>query len=212
MSKISVLGIGPGSRDYLLNITERKVREAEVLVGGTRALEIFDDLNKEKFEITGDLDKVKDYIERNYRDKKLAVLVSGDPGLYSLLPFLKRKFPPKELEVIPGISSLQLGFARLKSTWQDTEITSLHGNRNEKKLLELVKDNEQVVVFTDRERSPDFIARLLLEEGVQKRRGAVLMDLSYDSERKFTGSLEQIANREFDTPNLMVIADEQMEI
>lgn len=212
MSKISVLGIGPGSRDYLLNITERKVREAEVLVGGTRALEIFDDLNKEKFEITGDLDKVKDYIERNYRDKKLAVLVSGDTGLYSLLPFLKRKFPSKELEVIPGISSLQLGFARLKSTWQNAEITSLHGNKNEKKVLELVKDNEQVVVFTDRERSPDFIAQLLLEEGVQKREGAVLMDLSYDSERKFTGSLEQIADREFDTPNLMVIADEQMEI
>ncbi len=212
MSKISVIGIGPGSRDFLLNITKRKVDEADVLVGSSRGLELFDDLEKEKFEITGELEKVKGYIGRNYREKKVVVLVSGDPGLYSLLSYLRRKFPPKELEVIPGISSMQLAFARIKSTWHDAEITSLHGKNDEKKVLELVKNNEKVGVFTDREYSPDCIARLLIEEGVGKRKGAVFTELSYDSESKFTGSLEQISNRKFDTPNLMVIVDEQVEI
>lgn len=212
MNKISVLGIGPGSRDYLLNITEKKVEEADVLVGGSRALELFYDQNKEKFEITGDLEKVKDYIEKNHREKNLAVLASGDPGLYSLLSYLRRKFPPKKLEVIPGVSSMQLAFARLKSVWQDAEITSLHGKSDEKKVLELVKNNDKVGVFTDREYSPNCIARLLIKNGVRERKGAVFTKLSYDSEGKFTGCLEQIASREFDTPNIMVILDEQVEI
>lgn len=212
MSKISVLGIGPGSRDFLLNITRRKVDEADVLLGSSRALELFEDLEKEKFEITGELEEIKPYIEKNYREKKVVVLVSGDPGLYSLLHFLRRKFPPKDLEVVPGISSMQLAFARIKSTWQDAAITSLHGKNDEKKVLELVKNNDKVGVFTDREYSPDCIARLLIEEGVCKRKGAVFTKLSYDSESKFTGSLEQIANRKFDAPNMMVIVDEQVEI
>ena len=106
VNKIHILGIGPGSRDYLLPITERVVSEANVIIGGSRALELFKKYKQEKILITVDLAKIKDYIKENYQTKKIAVLVSGDPGLYSILNYLKRFFSKDKLEVIPGISAM----------------------------------------------------------------------------------------------------------
>ncbi len=37
---------------------------------------------------------------------KLAVVVSGDPALYSLLPTLSRAFGRENLSVIPGVGAL----------------------------------------------------------------------------------------------------------
>lgn len=138
---ISILGTS--------GIVEPMSKKADVLIGGKRALEIYNDIDCKKIIITADLDSVRKYIKEHYIEKKIAVLVSGDPGLYSFLKYLKKYFSDDELEVIPGISAIQLAFARSKMIWQDAKIISLQGKDNKDRLLEAVQSNNKVAVFTD---------------------------------------------------------------
>ncbi len=207
MNKIYVAGIGPGTEDYLLPVTKRIVKQADILIGGQRALELFSGLDKEKFQITADLEQIKKYISQYYQEQKIVVLVSGDPGLYSMLSYLKRYFAEDKLEVIPGVSALQLGFAKGKMIWQDAKITSLHGSNDRQKLVELVAAEEKVGFFTDRQFPPQEIAKYLLEQGIMGKKGLVAEDLSYPSERVVRGSLQQLSQEEFADLNVMVIYD-----
>ena len=61
--------------------------------------------------------------------------MSGDPGYYSLLDALKRDFPSGLIEVIPGLSAMQLAFARLALPWHEASLLSFHGRRPDDKEL-----------------------------------------------------------------------------
>jgi len=212
MKKIYVLGIGPGHRDYLLKITEDIVAKADVLVGGSRALEIFADLDKEKIRITADLAAIRDYILTNYRQKVIAVLVSGDPGLYSIMNYLKKTIDPELLEVIPGISALQLAMARIKLDWQDLKIISLHGKADWNKVLMEIRANQKVGIFTDNKSSPAEISSFLLRNGVKNKQAVVFEYLSYPEERIIRGKLEELQKGNFKKLTVMVVYNEEMEL
>lgn len=193
MRKILVVGIGPGEKEYLLPIAQEKVQEAEVLVGGKRALELLGKPEQETKEIKGSLQEIVDYIQAKRQEKQVAVLLSGDPGLYGMLNFLLKHFAPEELEVIPGISSMQMCFARLKLPWQDIKIVSLHG-RSKEQLLSWVRQYPQVAFFTDSKFPPEAIGKFLLENGIKDKRIIVGENLSYPEERIVDTNLEGITN------------------
>jgi precorrin-6y C5,15-methyltransferase (decarboxylating) CbiE subunit len=76
-----------------------------------------------------------DAIERRLSLGPVAVLVTGDPGLYSLASLVIKRFGRDRCRVIPGVSSVQAAFARVGLTWEDATIVSAHkgrpsGNRN----------------------------------------------------------------------------------
>ncbi|MGM0472251.1 MAG: precorrin-6y C5,15-methyltransferase (decarboxylating) subunit CbiE [Bacillota bacterium] len=208
MNQIKIVGIGPGSEEYLLPIAKEVIAEAEVLIGGERALDLFSGLDKEYLKITANLKRIKDYIKENFRERKIVVLVSGDPGLYSMLSYLKRYFAADKLEVIPGVSALQLACARGKMTWQDAEIISLHGSDRRQELLELVEQKSKVAFFTDQEFLPHEVADYLLASGVSAKEGLVAENLGYDSERVVSGTLTELSQQEFGSLSVMVIYDE----
>lgn len=210
--KIYILGIGPGHRDYLLKITKDIIAKSDVLIGGQRALEMFSHLDKEKIEITAELERVKNYILENYQGKLISVLVSGDPGLYSMMNYLKKYIDRQILEVIPGISSLQLASARIKLNWNDMLITSLHGQNDRDKIFKEVRDNKKVAIFTDNRFPPDQIAFFLLDKGIDKKKAVVFENLSYPGERIISGRLEEIQKYSFSKLTVMVVCDEEVEI
>ena len=212
MNKIYILGIGPGSKDYLLKKVEKIVKQSDVIIGGSRALKMFSNLNKEEIKITADLDRIKNYILKNYKKKRISVLVSGDPGLYSMLNYLKRHIDKELLEVIPGISSLQLAASRIKLNWNVMKLTSLHGKNNQEKVIRKIKENEKVGLFTDHKYSPDKIAKLLINQGITDKKGFVFEDLSYPEERIVRGSLQELQEYNFSKLTVMVICNEELEI
>lgn len=193
MKKILVVGIGPGEKDYLLPIAKRKVEEAQVLVGGKRALELLATDGQETREIKGNLQDIVDYIKAQSQEKQVAVLLSGDPGLYGMLNFLLKHFLPEELEIIPGISSMQMCFARLKLPWQDIKIVSLHG-RSKDQLLNWVRNYPKIAFFTDSQFPPQEVGAFLLQNGVENKRVIVGESLSYPEERIVETDLEGIQN------------------
>ncbi|AZO95930.1 precorrin-6y C5,15-methyltransferase (decarboxylating) subunit CbiE [Halocella sp. SP3-1] len=210
MNKIYVLGIGPGHRDYLLKITKDIIASSDVLIAGKRALEMFAELDKEKILITAELEKVRDYILANYQKKRISVLVSGDPGLYSMMNYLKKEIAQELLEIIPGISSLQLASARIKLNWDDLKISSLHGKDDREKFLREVRTNDKVGLFTDDKFSPNQICSFLLKQGIANKEVIVFENLSYPEERIVRGSLQELTEYSFAKLTVMVILNGEM--
>ncbi|ADQ15613.1 precorrin-6y C5,15-methyltransferase (decarboxylating) subunit CbiE [Halanaerobium hydrogeniformans] len=208
MNKIYVLGIGPGHRDYLTKKAEKIAEAADVLIGGKRALKLFNDPEQQKIKISSELNKIKKYILENYQNKSIAVLVSGDPGLYSLLNYLKRELGSEILEVIAGISSLQIAAAKIKLSWNDLQISSLHGSPENKEIvLGLIRDNPKVGLFTDNRFPPSEIAKYLLEMGIKQKQVYVFENLSYADEKITAGSLKEISQKSFSKLTVMIILD-----
>ncbi len=205
MNKVLILGIGPGGPDYLLPITKKKISNADILIGGRRALELFPESMQTKIEIKANLAEIKDYIKANYQRFKLAVLLSGDSCFYSLLTYLREDFSEEQLEVIPGISSIQLLFARSGLGWQEAKFISLHGRKQSAQLIQAVKSNQQVGVLTDRHFSPELVAELLVDEGLGQKKIIVGENLSYPEERLIIGQAEQISKMEFAPLTVMLI-------
>lgn len=162
--KIVVVGIGPGSPDYLVPAAKREIDAARVLVGSKRALDTFASPQVETRLIDKDIDGVLDYIETALRQSDVLVLVSGDPGFYSMLPALRRRFPADRMKVIPGISSVQAAFARIGEPWQDARLISMHGREVSDEALAYFP-GKQLGVLTDHTNNPQAIAKALLAAG-----------------------------------------------
>ncbi|UNC92500.1 precorrin-6y C5,15-methyltransferase (decarboxylating) subunit CbiE [Candidatus Contubernalis alkaliaceticus] len=208
---ISVIGIGPGGMDYVLPLALKEIRTSDVLIGGKKALNMFDFLNKESLQITGDLKSVISYLENLSPDRKAAVLVSGDPGFYSFLNYLKENLPSKDIRVIPGISSFQVAFAHLQASWHDAYLFSLHGRRRKDLALfikEKLREFSKVAFLTDSEMTPNEVARVLLQEGFEDRKVFVLSDLTLPAEQVKDVTLSLLAQSRESGNSVVVFADE----
>ncbi|MBS4024914.1 MAG: precorrin-6y C5,15-methyltransferase (decarboxylating) subunit CbiE [Clostridia bacterium] len=178
--QITIIGMGPGSREYLPPISLRKIQQADILVGGKRHLEQFPELKVDKQEITKNLTTLKEYIMDHYQKKNVTVLVSGDPGFYSLLTFLSKHFDRDILEVIPGISSLQLAFSKLAMPWQDAQLISLHGK--DLQVLRNYLSCSKLCLLTDNINTPQTIAKVYLDTGFTEKIIYTCENLSYPDE------------------------------
>lgn len=160
---VTVVGIGPGGRDYLLPAAVEAVREADVLVGGKSALALFAPLEKEHRLLDRDLEGALDYVAAARGRKRVAVLLSGDPCFFSFLPRLRERFGPENLRVIPGVSSVQVACARIGLSWHDLRFTSVHGRGLAQ--LEAVGASGKVAVLTEERHPPAAVCRFFLERG-----------------------------------------------
>ncbi|NSW82377.1 MAG: precorrin-6y C5,15-methyltransferase (decarboxylating) subunit CbiE [Syntrophothermus sp.] len=208
MSSLFVIGMGPGNPDYILPVAFKTANECDVLVGARRYLILFAKAKEYLIELTGNLEPVLTSVNSMYKEgKKVGFLVSGDPGIFSLLTLLKTRFPDNDIEVIPGISSVQYLFARLKRSWHDCEVVSLHG-RQDVDLLSKVRNARLLAVLTDNSNTPSAIARSLLRAGLKDKRITVGSRLSWPEELIITGSPESISQSDFDGMCVVVIEDE----
>lgn len=201
---IRVIGIGPGSKDYLTPLAAEFIEQANILVGGKRLIEGFAREGQEVYYITNNLPEVVEYIRARAKTQEVAVLASGDPGMYGVLNFLMKHFSRDEIEVIPGISSMQLACARLKISWHDAVLTSVHG-RELGNLAELVRDNEKVIILTDYKLTPALLARELIKAGIGTRTVWVCQNLSYPNEVICKYGLGKLASSEDYPGSIMVI-------
>ncbi|MFZ5969788.1 MAG: precorrin-6y C5,15-methyltransferase (decarboxylating) subunit CbiE [Bacillota bacterium] len=212
MNKVFVLGMGPGSKAYIPPVTVDVIGQCDVLIGGERHLQYFQELGKEMIPIKADLPAILDYVMENREHKKIGFLLSGDTGFYSMLTYLKKHFKTNELEVYPGISSFQYLLARIGETWQDAYVGSLHGR--EFNLVQAIKENEKVIVLTDHKYTPSKIASILLENHMKDIVLVVGENLSYESERIVFGKPEEIVEHENFEMSVVVIMkdDRKMEV
>lgn len=187
---VSVVGVGPGNPAYLLPLARQRIEDAEVLIGGQRLLAMFSGTKGRKISLKEDID----LLSIAHRFQRVVILSGGDPLLFGVLDWVLRFLPPHEIEVIPGISSVQYMLARLKIPLKDAAVVSFHGREGD--LLAVVRAHRTVVVLTDNEHTPVTIAQLLWEAGLTECVVYVGEQLSYEGESIRCFGVEELSRME----------------
>ena len=135
--------------------------------------------------------------------------MSGDPGFFSYAKLIIDKIDIENCEVIPGISSVQMAFAKIGRSWNDACFMSLHGRTA--KLASVVKkimENDKVAVLTDNSNNVKLIARKLLEAGLKERKIYICENLSLDEERIRKFDVSSILKIQVRDLNVIIFLDE----
>jgi len=144
--KITIVGCGPGALDCLTPVARAAIESAEVLVGAPRLLDTFSTQRAECIVVRTDIEDVLNQIAARAGHKKVAVLVSGDPGLCSLAKPVIKRFGRDACEVIPGVSSVQVAFARVGLDWLDARIVTAHDKTPEISIATLAGEKKLAVL------------------------------------------------------------------
>ncbi|HZK86808.1 MAG TPA: cobalt-precorrin-5B (C(1))-methyltransferase CbiD [Syntrophomonas sp.] len=201
---IKVVGTGPGDPAYISPLALEAIRSAEVLIGARRLLDRFAEFGQEQIAVDRDLASVLVHIEAKRRDHRVVVLVSGDTGIFSLADYLVKHMDHEVFTFIPGISSLQVMFARLKRPWQEAQILSMHG-RSHEGLAGLIKSAPLTALFTGVPWTPPVIAQYLLAQGLPDLQVALGKDLSYPEEKLVYCSLQALSSDTDDYINTVMV-------
>lgn len=205
MSKLYIVGIGPGSKDYLTSAALNIVELADVIFGSKRALDLFE-TKVEKIELDAkDMTKsFKDALGKAGNGKNVVILSTGDPGFSGILKPILKLNKDIEIEVIPGISSVQLCAAKLKMPWDEANIVTMHGKGISEDILDAINNEKPSIILPNFK--PCELAQFLIENGIDmNKKAAVCEKLSYEDERIIEGSLEDISKMEFNYMSVIVI-------
>ena len=208
--KIYIIGIGPGASEYLTKKAIDTVKASDYTVGSTRAIELFDDVqNKIAFNVKELLDKLEEGVELACNGHTVSILSTGDPGFSGVLNTVLRisaekGFPKESIEVIPGISSLQLAAARCHIQWDNANVMTFHGRENIEDILPVINNGKTTIALPSRKVKD--MAQFLIDNGVDENRDVVVCErLSYPDERIVEANLKEIAQSEFTYMCIMVI-------
>ena len=208
--KIYIIGIGPGSSEYLTKKAVDTVKMSDYTVGSTRAIDLFDDVqNTIAFNVKELLDTLKEGVELAVNGNTVSILSTGDPGFSGVLNTVLRisdekNFPKENIEVIPGISSLQLAAARNYIQWDNANVMTFHGRENIEDILPVINNGKVTIALPSRKVKD--MAQFLLDNGVEEDRKVVVCErLSYPDEKIVEATLKDIAHSEFTYMCIMVI-------
>ncbi len=200
--EVIIAGIGPGNPETATLQTMAAVGRAQVLIGAERMLAPFAGEDK-KLINEYRKDRIAEII-RNESAERFAVLVSGDPGLYSgagAIAEALHEFSPK---VFPGVSSVSYFCSRIGKSWEDAEVISAHGRRVN--IVSEVRRNKKTFVLTGGNIS-DLLARLT-EFNLGDLNVYVGEKLSYPDERITSGTAESLSGMDFDPLSVMLVIND----
>jgi len=194
-----MIGIGDNGVAGLLPQYMEWIHNCDVLVGGERHLAFFPQFYKEKRVIKGGLSKLVDDLQTETRN--VVILVSGDPLFYGLGSLLAKKLP---IEIYPYTSSVQLAFSKMKDSWQDAYITSLHG-RSIKGFAQKIDGHKKIAILTDEKNSPQAIASYLKYYGMTEYDAFVAENLEGPNERCRYFTLDEMEQSTFSSLNVVIL-------
>jgi cobalt-precorrin-7 (C5)-methyltransferase len=186
---ITIIGCGPGSPDYITHEAAAAAESAGVIFGHRRLLELFPSSRAHRVEIKGNIDEELQSIEERLCYGPVAILVSGDPGVFSFSRNVVEKFGRSSCRVIPGISSVQVAFSRLGLDWTNSRIISAHKKDPDPEILENLSGVDRIAVLAGRPASMKWIVLLAQDLG-SGYRYFVFQNLTLPDERVFEASID----------------------
>ena len=190
------------------------MRKAAIVIGAERALDLFrEDIKQESHVLKAEkLDQMIQHAVTSAREGKPVALVStGDPTFFGLLrPLLEKSPNDIELEIVPGISSIQICTSRLQICLEEIGvILSFHGQSDagRRRLVEAVANGRLAMIIPDpKSFQPDQISKYLIDSGIDpKTPAAVCENLTYVNERITESDLRTVSSEKFGPMCLMVI-------
>ncbi|NOY63858.1 MAG: precorrin-6y C5,15-methyltransferase (decarboxylating) subunit CbiE, partial [Nitrospirae bacterium] len=168
MEWIVIISGGPGGSEYITTSARNRARRCEVLVGSRNQLTAIEPLSGQKVYEETDVERIMEIIEK-HKGREVGVVVTGDAGIYSLAQRIIDRFGKESVkEIIPGVSSIQVAFARIKEPWVNVRVFSYHGRPLEG--LDEILTHERVAILCDREHNSKVILRELTKHGLFEKR------------------------------------------
>lgn len=211
----AISGLTPQAFQYIKN--------ADVVIGGTRTLELFSDefsCSAIQHDLTGQLMQVPEWIKQALdKQQQVVVLATGDPLCHGIAKFLIGKLGVDACKVIPNVSTIQLACAYLGLAWQEIKISSVH-NRDVGEwqrgaepshglydLLQQLKKHQTIAVLTSPENSPSRIARMLQIEGLASNFTlSVVANILQESEEVIKNlTIDDAAQKTFPDLNVVIL-------
>ncbi len=220
MAKLNIVGVGPGSAEYVTPAARKTVEQAYIVIGAQRSIALFvDDIKGEALVLTAKnlKDTLRQAAAAVREGKSVALLSTGDPGFSGLLHTVKESglFNEADLNVIAGVSSIQACAARLNLSWDSARFFTFHeGTVTEEEketLVAAVKNGKNVLLLpSSKGFAPRDIAAFLISSGTDKQTQIyVCENITLENEKITTGTLEEIASQTFGALCVMVIKQSQ---
>ncbi|MEB3102073.1 precorrin-3B C(17)-methyltransferase [Ferviditalea candida] len=116
--KLLVIGFGPGAFEHITERARQAIEESEVVIGYNTYVDLIRGLltNQEvvRTGMTEEVSRAQEAVRQAEKGKKVAVISSGDSGVYGMAGLvyevlIEKQWDPEtgvEIEVIPGISAI----------------------------------------------------------------------------------------------------------
>lgn len=215
--RITVLGIGMGSRDTLTIAGAKALEQADVLIGAKRMVDaVRNGQQSVVYEYRSEA--ICQYIQEHPQYRKAVIVLSGDVGFYSgakkLLELLNDScFVQNEpeyrgmtadsvttedkIEVICGISSVVYFMSKIGLSWDDAVLASAHGR--EANLISLIRHNPKVFAIMGTSDGIAALAQNLTYYGMADVMLYVGENLSYPDEQIFAKRADELTDYQGET-------------
>lgn len=202
MHELVIIGGGSGNSDYILPIAVREAENADCVIASERFLKL---LRCRRTIPLKNIEKLLEDLPGILEKERAAVIVSGDPLLYSLCRTIKERYPQMKSRVIPGIGSLQILGCEFGITMEDARIYSIHGrDYTDGKIAYAVSENKEVFFLCSSAAGPVEISKALLKYGLDDCEIFVGENLTYETRKLYKGKPADFVNGS--NPGLCVAA------
>ena len=202
--RVVLAGLGMGNSETRTLGLERAIREADALIGAQRMLESVETAGKRCH--TAVLARDVARFIRSDPGRRYAVLLSGDTGFYSGARGLVAELTDMDVEVLPGIGSLQYFCAQLRRPWQDVRALSLHGRDCD--FVGEVRRNPAVFALVGGSDGAHQAIARLCDAGLGTCTVHVGQRLGYDDERIVSGTAQELLNESFDPLSVVLVEND----
>lgn len=185
---LSIVGLGEDGLPGLAPAARALLDNAEVLIGGTRHLDMVPDDGRERLTWPSPLGAIVEEIARR-RGQRVCVLATGDPMHYGIGVTLAEAVPMDEMVIIPAPSAFSLACARLGWTLSEVEPLTLHG-RPLALLHPAIQPGARLLLLSNDAATPDQVAELLRARGYGPSRMVVLEHMGGAKERRLDATAE----------------------
>ena len=220
MGKIYAVGVGPGSSKYVTEIVKEVILNCDIVIGYKYTLKTIENLlvGKEIYEITmNNQEESYQKILLELGDRSLVIPFTGDVN-FSESEVVDRLIEIfGEVEIIPGISSIQVAASKARVSLDKSKIITMHVTSSiEEKKLELQKaliGGYSVILVPrpwpkqpDKHFMPSEIAIYLKNNGFKTEniKVHVFESLTTINETNFTGTVKDLEGRNFSDLSVMV--------
>ena len=224
--KLFLVGVGPGSSTYLTDVVKDVIRKSKYLIGYKYTLSIIRDLIipdfHQVYEVTmKNQDVTYNEVYKKMRENEFCTIpFTGDVNFSEseVVDRLLEIFGNDKVELMPGISSIQVAASRAKVPLDKARVLSFHITEDieEKKreLVQVIQEKKSVVLVprpwnnnTEKNFMQSEIALYLKNEGIDTSKLIVWVFefLTTTEERVFRGKLNELEDTDFSAMSVLVI-------
>lgn len=227
MGKISVIGFGPGSLSDMTPRARQAIEEAEIVAGYHTYIELIETLLSGK-EVIGtgmmqEIDRCRMAVERAMEGKNVAVVSSGDSGVYGMaglvleLALQQPEETRPQVEVIAGLSAVNAAASVLGAPlMHDFAVISLSDLLTPweliRKRVEMAAEGDFVLALYNpkshkRTKNIEEVREIMLRHRAPSTPVGIVTGASREGESKVISTLQDFTKEEINMFSLVIIGN-----